>query len=102
MSEPPGQRRAAHVAIGAIMMAVGLAIALVFGGGAIAILLQQFALVMQGRPQVAGLMETLLVAPIVGGAPALLGLVLARMGWRRIRPPAEPPTASPTDFGDAP
>lgn len=94
--------RVAQKLLGALMLAAGAAIALVFGGGAIAILLHQFGLVMQGRPQVAGLMETLLVAPIVGGAPALLGLVLVRMGWRRIRPPVEPPAVAPTDFGDAP
>jgi hypothetical protein len=94
--------RAADQVIGGLMMLFGAAITAVFGGGAIAVLVHQFALVMQGRPQVGGLMEALLVAPIVGGAPALLGLVLARMGWRRIHPPAEPPEGHPSDFGDAP
>jgi hypothetical protein len=94
--------RAADQVIGGLMMLFGAAITAVFGGGAIAILVHQFTLVMQGRPQVGGLMEALLVAPSVGGAPALLGLVLARKGWRRIRPPPESPDAAPTDLGDAP
>jgi len=82
---------------GVLMIVAGLAITAVFGGGAIAILAQQITLAVQGRPHVGGLMEALLVAPIVGGAPALLGLVLARMGWRRIRPPL-----APTDHGGEP
>lgn len=78
-------------AIGGVMVLAGLAITTVFGGGAIAILAQQVALVVDGRPKVGALMEVLLVAPLVGGAPALLGLVLARNGWRRIRPLPETP-----------
>jgi hypothetical protein len=95
--------RTADRFVGGLMMLIGAAIVLVFGGGAVAVLVNQFALVIQGRPQVGGLMEALLVAPIVGGAPALLGLVLARMGWRRVRPP--PPgslSGEPADRGDAP
>jgi hypothetical protein len=94
--------RAADQVIGGLMLVAGAAITLVFGGGSIAILLHEFGLVMEGRPQVGGLMEALLVVPIVGGAPALRGVVLARMGWRRIRPPVEPPAIQPTDSGDAP
>ena len=94
--------RAADVLIGGVMILFGGGIALLFGGGAIAILLHEFGLVVEGRPQVGGLMEALLVAPIVGGAPALLGLVLARMGWRRIRPLEAPPAVAPTDFGGEP
>lgn len=70
---------------GALMMAAGAAITVVFGGGLVLFLWLDIAALMRGAPDVTRLMSTLLVGPIVGGAPALLGLVLARMGWRRWR-----------------
>ena len=79
---------AADWIVGSLMMAAGAAIALVFGGGLVAFLVTDIGDVIRGTPNVGRLMTTLLVGPIVGGAPALLGLVLVRMGWRRIRPPS--------------
>ena len=79
--------------LGALMVAAGAAITVVFGGGLVLFLWMDIADLMRGSADATRLMSTLLVGPIVGGAPALLGLVLVRKGWRRWRLPA-------TDFGD--
>ena len=68
---------------GAAMIAAGLAIAVVFGGGLIIYLWTEIAAMLRGAGRPAGMMSALLMGPIVGVAPALLGLVLVRMGWRR-------------------
>jgi hypothetical protein len=54
----------------------------------------------RGSAQNLSLMQTVVVGPIVGGVPALLGVVLARQGWRRLRPEPEP--LEPGDLEDAP
>lgn len=79
---------------GLLMIAAGIATFAAFGGGLVSVVAHQATALMQKRAEVGGLMTTLLVAPIVGVAPALLGLVLARNGWRRLR--------SPTEAGDEP
>ena len=77
-----------------LMMAAGVTITVVFGGGLVLFLWMDIADLMRGSADATRLMSTLLVGPIVGGAPALLGLALVRMGWRRWRPL--------TDIGDEP
>jgi hypothetical protein len=84
--------------VGVGMIAAGLAIAVVFGGGLVLFLWTDVANLMRGAPHSMSLMQTVLVGPIVGGVPALLGLVLARRGWQRLRPRPEPPA----DLEDAP
>jgi hypothetical protein len=80
--------------LGILMMAAGLAITVVFGGGLAIFLWVDLARLADGSVNVGRLMSTLLVGPIVGGAPALLGLVLAQKGWRRWR--------SATNLGENP
>ena len=72
---------------GAAMLAAGVAITVVFGGGLLVFLWEEVAAGMRGSPRPANLMGLLLMGPIVGVAPALLGLVLVRRGWRRWRLP---------------
>ncbi|HEX7948341.1 MAG TPA: hypothetical protein VF495_26990 [Phenylobacterium sp.] len=86
--------------VGVAMIATGVAIAVVFGGGLVLFLWTDVANVMRGSAQNLSLMQTVVVGPIVGGVPALLGVVLARRGWRRLRPQPEPP--EPDDLEDAP
>ncbi|WP_293904585.1 hypothetical protein [Phenylobacterium sp.] len=69
---------------GAGMMAAGAAIAAVFGGGTAVFLWRSFANALSGA-HFGDVMTTVIVAPLVGGVPALLGVVLAQMGWRRFR-----------------
>ena len=77
--------------VGVAMIAAGGAIAVVFGGGLVLFLWTDVAELMAGAPQSLSLMQTVLVGPIVGGVPALLGLVLAHRGWRWLRPlPVDP------------
>ena len=88
--------------VGVGMIAAGAAIVVVFGGGLVLFLWTVVANLMRGAPQNMSRMQTVLVGPIVGGVPALLGVVLARQGWRRLRPPPEPAASSPSDFEDTP
>lgn len=80
-----------------VMIATGVVIALVFAGGATGLLVDQLVRLIDGRADLRALMEILLVAPLAGGAPALLGLVMARNGWRRLHPAAETPDDLPPD-----
>ena len=85
--------------VGVAMIAAGVAITLLFGGGLVLFLWMDVANLMRGSPQNLSLVQTVVVGPIVGGVPALLGVVLARQGWRRLRPQPEPPA---DEFEDAP
>lgn len=91
MSEPLHRGRSGQVILGGVLMAAGLAIAVVFGGGLIAFLWVDLAKLADGTVDAGRLISTLLVGPIVGGAPALLGVVLVRKGWRRWYPVAADP-----------
>lgn len=79
--------------IGVAMMLAGAAITVMFGGGLVLFLWSDIQNLMRGSPQNMSLMQTVLVGPIVGGVPALLGLVLMRRGWRRLRPSLRTPTS---------
>ena len=67
------------------MMLAGAVIAGVFGGGLALFLWVDTRTLMQGATNATHLMTTVLIGPIVGLAPALLGVVLAQKGWRRLR-----------------
>ncbi|WP_293682191.1 hypothetical protein [uncultured Phenylobacterium sp.] len=81
--------------IGVAMITAGAAIAVVFGGGLLLFLWEEIAAGIRGSPRPMNLMSILLIGPLVGVAPALLGVALARRGWQRCRPQslAEPEDA---------
>lgn len=82
---PAGARLLAARALGVGMILAGVAIFGMFGVGLAGVAVHQVSTLLDRHAEVGGLMTTLLVAPIIGFAPALLGLVLARNGWRRLR-----------------
>ena len=68
-----------------VRIAAGAVIAVVFAGGLAVVLWFEVSDLIAGTSNGARLMSTLLIGPMVGLAPALLGLALAQRGWRRLR-----------------
>lgn len=79
------------------MIIAGAAIALVFAGGLLVFLWADAGALMRGTANTPRLMSMILVGPIVGLAPALLGLALARRGWRRFRGKLSPEDSAAGD-----
>lgn len=72
--------------LGLLMIVAGAAIAVVFAGGLVVFAWVEVANLIAGSANPNRFLSVVLMGPIVGLAPALLGLVLARNGWRRLRP----------------